>query len=126
MIGDKKFAEATAALEKLKAPVGVDSTRLNLLRAAATAGTGDTQGAYRQLLLIASKEPNPLLEEDLMRYGAGLKKSRKDVETDIWQARTEKATVFKDFELVDFADGKKVKLPDYRGRVVFVNFWFPT
>ena len=32
----------------------------------------------------------------------------------------------KDFELTNYDTGKPVKLSDYRGKVVLVNFFFPT
>ena len=43
-----------------------------------------------------------------------------------WQAREHNAQPMKDFALTDYDTGKTVKLSDYRGKVVLVNFFFPT
>jgi len=106
-------------LEKL------DTFRLDLLKAEAFHVGGKTAKAYDYLLRkVASLPPNDILHRALLEYGGRLNKREKDVNEDVWHVRVE-APVMKDFELRAM-DGKKVRLSDYRGRPVLVNFYFPT
>jgi thiol-disulfide isomerase/thioredoxin len=125
LIAQQESSNAVALLQDVKTPRGIDLIPLQLLQAKAVAGAGDTQKAYDTLAKIVAKQPEEPLMAALLQYGKQLNKSAQDVQAELWQLRTEKAAVLKDFELTDFRTGKKVKLSDYRGRVVLVTFWFP-
>jgi thiol-disulfide isomerase/thioredoxin len=120
----RKFAEADALLGKLTLPVRMDALPYYVLRAEAM-GAGDPAKAYAALMAVAVPEPRDPIEAALKTYGAKLGKSPAQVDDELWAERYAKATPFKDFELTDYRTGQPVKLTDYRGKVVLVNFWFP-
>jgi len=64
-------------------------------------------------------------QEAMIRYGATLGKSTKQVDADIWSRRLAKAAPFKDFDLWKLGIPEHVKLSELRGNVVLVDFWFP-
>lgn len=126
----KNAGEALALLDKAKPPqwgdtVDIDTSRLDLLKAEALSAASDTGKGYDYLLnKVAALPFNAALHRALLDSAVKLSKTSRDVDEEIWQLRTA-APVLKDFELTTY-DGKKVKLSDYRGRPVLVNFWFPS
>ena len=124
LVLEKKYADAEAMLAKLTLPVRMDALPYHVLKAEAM-GAGDPAKAYAALMTAAVPEPRDPIEAALKTYGARLGKSPAQVDDELWAERYAKATPFKDFELTDYRTGKPVKLSDYRGRVVLVNFWFP-
>lgn len=125
LITEKKFAEAVNALDGLTLPRRADAAAYHLLRAEAV-GAGDLEKAYQSLLApAATPDHNLALETALQQLGAKLSKTPTKIDDDLWEARIAQAPLFKEFELVEYKSGKPVKLSDYRGKVVLVNFWFP-
>lgn len=125
-IDAKAFAKALDQISKAKVPDGLTSVPLELLKAAAHAGAGNLADAYNGLLDADAKDPDRLLTTALSKYAAQLNKTPEQTEADLWQVRERYAPAMKDFELVNYDTGKPVKLTDYRGKVVLVNFFFPT
>jgi thiol-disulfide isomerase/thioredoxin len=105
--------EARLQLALLEAKSGYDAT------------TPSSEHAYKWMVRWVAESPDEPLNSELRKLGAHLKKSARQIDADIWRAQTEDATQFKNFELSTF-DGRKVNLHDLRGKVVLVNFWFPT
>lgn len=125
LITEKKFAEAVKTLDGLTLPRRADAAAYHLLRAEAV-GAGDLEKAYQSLLPPAgTPDHNLALVAALQQLGAKLGKTPAKIDDDLWAARVAQATPFKEFALVEYKSGKPVKLSDYRGKVVLVNFWFP-
>ena len=121
-----KFAEVSALLGELKAPWSLDVTPLELAKAQASAGAGDTSKAYRSLLTATATAPNKPLLTALNRCGQELGKTSSQIKDDLWNLRTASARPFQDFELEQYPSLEKHSSKETRGKVVLVNFWFPT
>lgn len=102
-------------------------TQLTLLQGETAISLADIASTYGFLCKLVAESPVEPLKSALYKLGARLwpKKSREQVDEDVWQLLTKEAQEFKTFELVTF-DGGKTRLSDLRGKVVMVNFWFPT
>lgn len=133
LIAQKKYSDAQALLAKndLKPTKeydpfsGIEKTPYELARAEAFAGSGDNQKAYDTIKTALLPKPDATLEAALDSYGAKLGKAPAQIDDDIWQSRESKAKAMTPFDLKQYVTDKDVKLADYRGQVVLVNFWFP-
>ena len=125
LIDERRFAEAVAVLDKTQKPSGSHGATWVLLNARAAAGTGQTGRAYNALVESVAATPAALMETALLSYGTELKKTREEIDADVWKIRDAKAVAAAPFELTGPKDGKPVRLSDYRGRVVLLAFWFP-
>jgi thiol-disulfide isomerase/thioredoxin/Tfp pilus assembly protein PilF len=126
LIDNQKYLEAQNEASKTVDPKDLDPVPLKLLKAEAQERSGDPGAAYRGLVAVAAKNPDSLVKSAVVKYGAEIHKSADQAEADIWQARERDAQPVKDFELKNYATGKNVKLSDYQGKVVLLNFFFPT
>jgi hypothetical protein len=132
-IAQKKYSEAQALLAKNAIKPegefdpfgGIDQTPYELANAEALAGSGQTQKAYDSVKTALLPQPDDSLEAALISYGAKLGKTPAQVREDVWRTREAKAKPFAPFDLKQYVTNKDVKLADYRGRAVLVNFWFP-
>jgi tetratricopeptide (TPR) repeat protein len=133
LIAQEKYADAQALLDKsaLKPkndfdPLsGVDQIPYDLTKAQALAGSADNQKAYDTIKTALLPQPDESLKAALVTYGAKLGKSPQQVDQDLWQSRESKAKAMTPFDLKRYVTGKEVKLADFRGQIVLVNFWFP-
>jgi hypothetical protein len=133
LIAQKKYSEAQALLAKNAIRTkgdfdpfgGIDQTPYELANAEALAGSGQTQKAYDSVKTALLPQPDDPLEAALISYGAKLGKTPAQVREDVWQTREAKAKPFAPFDLKQYVTNKDVKLADFRGQVVLVNFWFP-
>jgi hypothetical protein len=127
LMAEKKYAEALALLEKIKPPLSMgDSFQLVLLKAEAANGAGDAAKAYDLIASPLLKAMDTTLHSELVKYGAKLGKSAEQVDGDLWARRMQKAEPFKEFDLKKMGSDERLKLADLRGKVVMVDFWFPT
>ena len=124
-INEKKHAEAVALLEKTSAPRSTNIEALHLTKAEALDGAGQTDKAYEGLLKLVTSEPTDAFLSALTKYGAMRNKTVEQVRADVRNALEAKARPAKDFSLARYGDEKQVKLSDYRGKVVLLNFWYP-
>lgn len=136
LLAQKKYADAQALLEKsaLKKtstfdPSGIDQDPCELAMAEALTGSGSgssgAQKAYDRIKTDLLPQPDASLKDALYAYGAKLGKTPADIDADVWQARESKAKPMTPFDLKQYVTEKDIKLADYRGQVVLVNFWFP-
>lgn len=135
LIAQKKYADAQALFaenENALKPkndydplAGVEPGPAKLMQAEALAGGGDNQKAYDTVRTALAARPDAALEAALDSYGAKLGKTPAQVDDDVWQSRESKAKAMTPFDLKQYVTDKEVKLADFRGQVVLVNFWFP-
>ena len=133
LIAEKKYADAEALLVKnnLKPendydPLGqIDRTPYQLTKAEALADAGQVQKAYETVRTALLPKPDDSLEAALVSYGAKLGKTPAQVREDLWQTRDATAKPFIPFELKQYVTNKDVKLADFRGHALLVNFWYP-
>ena len=133
LIAEKKYADAEALLARndLKPendydPLGqIDRTPYQLTKAEALAGAGQLQNAYDTVRAALLPKPDEALEAALVSYGVKLGKNPAQVRQDVWKAREAKAKPFTPFDLAQYVTDKDVKLADFRGHIVLVNFWYP-
>ncbi len=134
LLAQKKYADAQALLEKsaLKKTSTFDPSIINqdpyeLAMAEALSGSGSsgTQKAYDRIKTDLLPQPDASFEDALLAYGAKLGKTPAQIDDDIWQTRESKARPMVPFDLKQYVTDKEIKLADYRGQVVLVNFWFP-
>lgn len=125
-IDAKEYAKALDSIAKMKIPDDLNSVPLDLLKAEAQAKSGNAAEGYKTVLEADANSPDRLLDAAMHQYGGQMSKTAEQVESDLWQTRERNAQPMKDFTLTNYDTGKPVKLSDYRGKVVLVNFFFPT
>ena len=121
-----KNADAIARIDQAPRPRYIDTTALDLLKAKAQDANGATAAAYDSLLVVASKTPTDDLNAAIATYGRKLGKDARAVNADLWAKLEATAKPAADFALPDYPGGQTVHLADYRGKVVLVNFWYPS
>ena len=104
----------------------MDQAPLAIARAAALEAAGNAAGAYADLSAAVAKTPTDALLAALTATGRALKKSPEDVAADLAALREAGAKPAPAFTLPDYPDRRNVSLADYRGKVVLINFWYPS
>ena len=123
--GDGKAA--VARLESVKPlPSYRDQAPLAMARAAALQAAGDGAAAYAVLSALAAKSPSDEVLAALAGIGRAAGKTPQAIDADLWQLREAAAKPAAAFTLPDYPDRKNVSLADYRGKVVLINFWYPS
>ena len=123
--GDAKGA--VQRLDGVKTPRSyMDQVPIALARAAALEAAGDPAAAYNGLAEIAAKTPSDALMAAVTKLGGTLGKPAETIDADLWKVREAAAKPAPAFTLPDYPDRKNVSLDDYRGRVVLLNFWYPS
>jgi tetratricopeptide (TPR) repeat protein/peroxiredoxin len=125
LLAEGKASEAATLLEGLKLPRQQNPTPYYLGLAAAQLGSGDAKKAYDTLLGQMSKLPTDDLKAALVKTGAVLGKNGKQVNDDLWSLLDSKARPAAELDTTRFGDEKKIRLADYRAKVVLLNFWYP-
>lgn len=124
-----KYSEASALLQQpytgWLVTRGLNHTPMDLAKAKALAGNGNIQQAFDTLAAAWIKAPDPQLKAALLKCGTKLGKTSEQVDDYVWQKWTANAKKMKPFKLKEVLSGKKIKLSDFRGRVILVSFWFP-
>ncbi len=119
-------ADASAILEKVTVPrYGSSREYILLLKAKALDAAGNTQDAYKNILLSYVKEPSASLQQELMQYGSKLGKNQMAVNGEIWYVRDTAAKQAPNFTLENYYTKANTSLSDYKGKVVLITYWFP-
>lgn len=130
LLSQNKAAEARDLLAKVRqgeSPAdSLPSEPLALMRAEASQALGDYSGAYKVLLEDAAQHRTKRTDTALKAAGAKLGKDPEKVEAEVWDYRFAKAKPFKPFELTRFDNGEKITLGGLKGKVVLLDFFFPT
>jgi thiol-disulfide isomerase/thioredoxin len=128
----KKLVETGKREEALDAARKVELERrspatdmLMLLRAYLEDAEGNTVNAYRTLIRYYATTPGDEIREAVQKYGEKLGKSRENVYEDIWKIRDSVAVAATAFSLEQYMEPGKASLPDYRGKVILLTYWFP-
>jgi len=106
-------------------PSFVEHSGLDMLRARAEEESGNAEKAYEDLTKILATEPTDDLQSAITRLGEKLRKTPKEIDTDVLRIRDENAKPANEFTLPGYGTRKQVSLSEFRGRVVLLNFWFP-
>jgi Tfp pilus assembly protein PilF/thiol-disulfide isomerase/thioredoxin len=123
LLDRQSYAEAAKLLNTAKPPYLVSPDPQTMLQAKATELAGNPSGAYKIVARTLALQPSDALPSALAQYAGKLKKTPGQVEQDIWNIRRKNSDSVQNFTLIAYRDAKKVRLSDYRGRVVLVNFW---
>jgi thiol-disulfide isomerase/thioredoxin len=123
LVDRKSYADAAKLLNNAKPPYLVSPDPQAMLQAKAADLAGNPAGAYQIVARTLALQPSDALPAALAQYAGKLKKTPAQVEQDIWNIRRKNSDSFQEFTLTAYRDAKKVKLSEYRGRVVLLNFW---
>lgn len=119
------YPQAVALLEEARkmAPERIEEVEVHLAKAYHAAGKQDEAKAlYLELLL---SQENPEMREAVAQLTRESGGSPEQVFRDLDRRRVEGAKPAADFTLVDYS-GNKVRLSDFKGSIVLLNFWHPT
>jgi Flp pilus assembly protein TadD/thiol-disulfide isomerase/thioredoxin len=123
LLDRQSYAEAAKLLNTAKPPYLVSPDPQTLLQAKAADLAGNPGSAYQIVARALALQPSDALPSVLAQYAGKLKKTPAQVEQDIWNIRRKNSDSFEDFTLIAYRDAKKVRLSDYRGRVILLTFW---
>lgn len=137
LVADKQFAGALAIAQAgTRSPTGKVMANLNisepvtdemtLLAAEAESGLGQRDVAYARAMELFLRQPSDRFRAAVARYGSALGRSPSAVDEDVRARLVATATPAPDFPILTYPDGRKGSLSDLRGKVVLLNFWFPT
>ncbi len=121
----KSYAEVSKLLKDAQLPYLVSPDPQTLLEADAANFSGGPAKAYQILTRAMALEPSDALPPVITRFATQLKKTPAQVEQDIWNIRRKNSSPFEGFSATSAVDKTRIKLSDYRGRVVLIYFWRP-
>jgi len=125
LAGERKFREARGLLDTTTAKWPCDLTPLHLARARIDLGDGEPGRAVDRLIDVVARQRTAELEAALHEYGANAGRTKEGIEDEVWRRRMNAAQSMADFRLARLDGAGDVRLADYRGQVVLVNFWYP-
>lgn len=121
-----KYDEALAAFNAAP-PLRYSSTKTILLKEKAklNAAKGNNKAAYDSLLAAYALDPTDDIYREAKTYAGKLNKDDKAIQADVWQLRKATAKPATAFSLDNYLTSGKTSLPDLKGKVVLVTYWFP-
>ncbi|WP_295125292.1 redoxin domain-containing protein [uncultured Chitinophaga sp.] len=94
-------------------------------RARIANASGNPKAAYDSLVLNYATDPTDEIYALMKTYGSKLKKDNKAIQADVWQQRKSTSQPATPFSLANYTDSGRTSLPDLKGKVVLVTYWFP-
>ena len=125
LLDDGNPKGAIELLSRVQLPSFFDHAGLDILRARAEEKSGNVEKAYADLTKIFATEPTDDLQSAITRLGDKLRKSPKEINTDVLRIRDANTKPAREFTLFGYGSRKQVSLSEFKGRVVLLNFWFP-
>ena len=127
LIAERKFTEAATLLKGVALPRYTNGKGLHLTLAEALDAGGEPSQAFESLARVVAKEPTDALIKALNHYGEKSGRTAAQIDAELRRLRDEQASPFKEFTLAGYrTEAEKISLADYRGKVVLVDFWYPT
>ena len=124
--GGRKGGGPAARVREAAAELSRPDAAGDCARRGAPGGGGRRRRRTRALSAAAAKTPTDALLAALAAAGRTLDKTPAAIDADLWQLREAAAKPAAAFTLPDYPDRKNVSLADYRGKVVLLNFWYPS
>jgi thiol-disulfide isomerase/thioredoxin len=81
--------------------------------------------AFDELKTYYASSPERNIYDFLKNYGTKLNKSTEEIQNDVYSVQDAMAKPATNFKLKSYYTGKDKSLADYRGKVVFITYWFP-
>jgi thiol-disulfide isomerase/thioredoxin len=122
LLDENHPAEALALLDNLKPYRRMKPVAYHLYKAEAAAAAGHPQRAYDDLAKLAAADPRLHFLNALDSYAAKLNRKPAD---DLWTLRQAAAKPAAELNLPRFDSTIKANWPDFQGKVVLLNFWYP-
>jgi len=121
-----KRAEALDVVKRVQLERRSQATDMIMLfRADLEDAGGNTVNAYKTLIRYYATTPGDEVREAVQKYGEKLGKSKENMYEDIWKLRDSAAVAATAFSLEQYMEPGKASLPDYRGKVILLTYWFP-
>lgn len=126
LISTGKFEGALELLRSLKQPRRVSDVPYNLNIAKALALSGDVREAYDFLLELSVAKPTDAIQSARNLYAAKLSLSPEQISIDMAAKVEQRATPIEAFSFERIDTNQSISLTDYHGKVVLLNFWYPS
>ncbi|QEH41311.1 TlpA disulfide reductase family protein [Chitinophaga sp. XS-30] len=121
-----KYAEALKTLNTAPSlRYSASKTVLLKEKAKAAAAAGQPAAAYDSLLVQYAVEPTDDVYADMLVYAARNGKDNAAIQADVWEKRRSAGKPATAFSLDNYLTSGKTSLPDLKGKVVLVTYWFP-
>lgn len=123
--------EALALLEKINLGTIENGNKINaeedlaIFKAEATEAANRRIWSYNNLIQLYAKSPSTRLYSAICKYGEKLLVDSSSIVKNIWKIRDSLALKATDFSLENYMLSEKVKLSDYKGKVILLTYWFP-
>ncbi len=86
---------------------------------------GNAAASYDSLLKYYAVDPTDDIYGLMKQYGGKLGKNNDAIQADVWSVRKAGAKPATQFSLDNYLTSGKTSLPDLKGKVVLVTYWFP-
>jgi hypothetical protein len=119
------YTQVAGALSKATPPDLISPDPQTMILAEAAEMSGNPTRAYQILVSAMAQRPSDALQATLLKIGMKLKKTAAAIENEIWAEKVKKAPKFKDPSFSLTSGTMKIRLSEFRGRVVLLRLWHP-
>lgn len=126
LMNQNKTLEAQTIIESTKLERrSAAADMITMLKAELADATGNTEIAYKKLVNYYAATPKDDVMAAIEKYGKKLRKDTKGIFADIWKVRDSIAVPATPFNLEQYLKPGRASLPDFKGRVILLTYWFP-